>query len=43
MEQASARLGRPEAAREIGEVLAQLAVGAPNPGQRASPTRPVED
>jgi len=43
MEQASARLGRPEAAREIGEVLSQLAVGAPNPGQRASPTRPVED
>ncbi len=43
MEQASARLGRPEAAREIGEVLAQLAAGSPNPGQRATPTRPVED
>jgi len=43
METAAARLGRPEAAREIGEVLSQLAGGSPNPGQRASPTRPVED
>ena len=43
MEQASARLGRPEAAREIGEVLTQLAAGTRNPGQPASPTRPAED
>jgi UDP-N-acetylglucosamine--N-acetylmuramyl-(pentapeptide) pyrophosphoryl-undecaprenol N-acetylglucosamine transferase len=43
MEQASARLGRPESAREIGEVLSQLAIGSPHPGQRASPTRPAED
>jgi UDP-N-acetylglucosamine--N-acetylmuramyl-(pentapeptide) pyrophosphoryl-undecaprenol N-acetylglucosamine transferase len=43
METAAARLGRPEAAREIGEVLSQLAGGSPNPGERASPTRPVED
>ncbi len=38
----SNRLEQAEA-REIGEVLSQLAVGSPNPGQRASPTRPVED
>ncbi len=43
METAAAQLGRPEAAREIGEVLSQLAGGSTNPGQRASPTRPVED
>jgi UDP-N-acetylglucosamine--N-acetylmuramyl-(pentapeptide) pyrophosphoryl-undecaprenol N-acetylglucosamine transferase len=39
---ASGRLGRPEAAREIAEVLAQLAGGTPDPGRRPSPTRPTE-
>ena len=42
MERASARLGRPEAAREIVEVLGQLARGDRNPGETAIPTRPEE-
>lgn len=40
MERASARLGRPEAAREIAEVLGQLGRGVPNPGRASAPTRP---
>jgi UDP-N-acetylglucosamine--N-acetylmuramyl-(pentapeptide) pyrophosphoryl-undecaprenol N-acetylglucosamine transferase len=42
MERASARLGRPEAAREIAEVLGQLARGERDPGHAAMPTRPEE-
>lgn len=42
MERASARLGRPEAAREIIEVLGQLARGDRDPGRTSSPTRPSE-
>lgn len=42
MERAAAHLGRPEASREIVDVLLQLASGDPNPGRKASPTRPPE-
>jgi UDP-N-acetylglucosamine--N-acetylmuramyl-(pentapeptide) pyrophosphoryl-undecaprenol N-acetylglucosamine transferase len=42
MEHAAAHLGRPEAAREIVEVVSQLAHHLPDPGRRATPSHPRE-
>jgi UDP-N-acetylglucosamine--N-acetylmuramyl-(pentapeptide) pyrophosphoryl-undecaprenol N-acetylglucosamine transferase len=42
MEEAAAHLGRPEAARDIVEVVSQLAHHLPQPGRRATPTHPRE-
>ncbi len=42
MERASSRVGHPEAAREITEVLRQLARGERRPGSASTPTRPEE-
>jgi UDP-N-acetylglucosamine--N-acetylmuramyl-(pentapeptide) pyrophosphoryl-undecaprenol N-acetylglucosamine transferase len=42
MEQAATHLGRPEAARDIVEVVSQLAHHLPQPGRRATPTHPRE-
>ena len=42
MEQAAAHLGRPEAARDIVEVVSQLAHHVSQPGRRATPTHPRE-
>jgi UDP-N-acetylglucosamine--N-acetylmuramyl-(pentapeptide) pyrophosphoryl-undecaprenol N-acetylglucosamine transferase len=42
MEQSAAHLGRPEAAREIVEVVSQLAHHRPQPGRRATPSHPRE-
>jgi UDP-N-acetylglucosamine--N-acetylmuramyl-(pentapeptide) pyrophosphoryl-undecaprenol N-acetylglucosamine transferase len=42
MENAAAHLGRPEAARDIVEVVSQLARHLPQPGRRVTPGRPRE-
>jgi UDP-N-acetylglucosamine--N-acetylmuramyl-(pentapeptide) pyrophosphoryl-undecaprenol N-acetylglucosamine transferase len=42
MEHAAAHLGRPEAARDIVEVVSQLAHHLPDPGRRATPSHPRE-
>jgi UDP-N-acetylglucosamine--N-acetylmuramyl-(pentapeptide) pyrophosphoryl-undecaprenol N-acetylglucosamine transferase len=42
MEQAATHLGRPEAARDIVEVVSQLAHHLPQPGRPATPTHPRE-
>ncbi len=42
MEHAAAHLGRPEAARDIVEVVSQIARHFPQPGRRITPGRPRE-